>query len=245
LQSALRELQSLTSENREIKGHLESHQRDASALAVQHGALKDLLGERGVSAADVRRSPLFESPGSRFGTPEQSRLRELEQQLQNSMKAHEDTKSNFESNQQEADRAYREKLEQLENDYQSAVHYVKGTEKMLKRMKDELSKYKMANARLQTELETSQKPTSDKSLDQAPANWEHEREALQSNLNEVQQRTQTAISSLETQMESIRSELETARHERDQAKADTEHIHQQAQQQLATFEQLKHQNALL
>jgi hypothetical protein len=245
LQSALRELQSLTSENREIKGHLESHQRDASALAVQHGALKDLLGERGVSAADVRRSPLFESPGSRFGTPEQSRLRELEQQLQNSMKAHEDTKSNFESNQQEADRAYREKLEQLENDYQSAVHYVKGTEKMLKRMKDELSKYKTANARLQTELETSQKPTSDRSLDQAPANWEHEREALQSNLNEVQQRTQTAISSLETQMESIRSELDTARHERDQAKADTEHIHQQAQQQLATFEQLKHQNTLL
>jgi len=28
------------------------------------------------------------------------------------------------------------------DDYQSAVHYVKGTEKMLKRMKDELGKYK-------------------------------------------------------------------------------------------------------
>ena len=69
-QTALRDAQKYQSELREIRGTLESHQRDTSALAVQHGALKDLLGERGMNMSDTRRSPVFgESPASRFGTP--------------------------------------------------------------------------------------------------------------------------------------------------------------------------------
>ncbi|KAG5514025.1 hypothetical protein PMAC_000647 [Pneumocystis sp. 'macacae'] len=46
---------------------------------------------------------------------------------------------------------YKERLQQLENDYQSAVYYMKGTGDMLKRMKDELSKYKSENSRLKQE----------------------------------------------------------------------------------------------
>jgi hypothetical protein len=245
LQATMKELQALAAENREVKARLESHQRDASSLAVQHGALKELLGERGINTSDIRRSPLFESPGSRFGTPEQTRLRELEQQLQASLKAHEDTKSSFESDKQEADRAYREKLEQLENDYQSAVHYVKGTEKMLKRMKDELSKYKMANARLQNELENREKSDSSAQDSSPPSSWESERQTLQSNLNDLQERTKSSISNLESQMESIRSELRNAESERDAAKAESEHIQQEAQKSLSDIAQLKQQNQLL
>lgn len=48
---------------------------------------------------------------------------------------------------------FKERLGQLEADYQSAVHYVKGTEKMLRRMKEELTKYKTTNAKLLTQLE--------------------------------------------------------------------------------------------
>lgn len=59
-------------------------------------------------------------------------------------------------NRASADRAYREKLEQLENDYKTAVHYVKGTANILQRMRDELSKYKTQNTQLQIELEEAQ-----------------------------------------------------------------------------------------
>ncbi|CDS01214.1 hypothetical protein [Sporisorium scitamineum] len=50
--------------------------------------------------------------------------------------------------------SYKERMAQLENDYQTAVQFVKGTEKMLRRMKDELTKYKTENASLQNELAT-------------------------------------------------------------------------------------------
>ncbi|EPQ29219.1 uncharacterized protein PFL1_06868 [Pseudozyma flocculosa PF-1] len=48
--------------------------------------------------------------------------------------------------------SYKERMAQLENDYQTAVQFVKGTEKMLRRMKDELTKNKTENAQLQSEV---------------------------------------------------------------------------------------------
>ncbi|KAG5440628.1 hypothetical protein PCK2_000338, partial [Pneumocystis canis] len=51
----------------------------------------------------------------------------------------------------ESTQNYKERLQQLENDYQSAVYYMKSTENMLKCMKDELSKYKLQNFRLKQE----------------------------------------------------------------------------------------------
>ena len=50
--------------------------------------------------------------------------------------------------------SYKERMAQLENDYQTAVQFVKGTEKMLRRMKDELTKYKTENASLHNEVAT-------------------------------------------------------------------------------------------
>ncbi|KAI0706124.1 hypothetical protein BC835DRAFT_1409755 [Cytidiella melzeri] len=43
---------------------------------------------------------------------------------------------------QETETTYKSRLQQLEEDYQLAVHYVKGTEKMMRKMKDELVKQK-------------------------------------------------------------------------------------------------------
>ncbi|KAL4069765.1 hypothetical protein V8B97DRAFT_1872338 [Scleroderma yunnanense] len=56
---------------------------------------------------------------------------------------------------EETERGYKARMQQMEQDYQLAVHYVKGTEKMMRRMKEELTKQKATNAGLQAELEAS------------------------------------------------------------------------------------------
>ncbi|KAJ5693079.1 hypothetical protein N7462_002502 [Penicillium macrosclerotiorum] len=249
LQTAMKESQAATAESRDLKSQLEAHQREAGALNIQHSALKDLLGERGVSA-DSRRSPRLESPGSRFGTPEQSRLRELEQQLSASMKAHDDLRSSFETREQEADRAFREKLEQLENDYQSAVHYVKGTEKMLKRMKDELSRYKTQNAKLQSELEVSQKNLENASNESdASAEWQAERISLQKSIADLEQSTSNSINILEGQISQLKEDLAAAEIEKEKSLNEHERIRQDlfaaAERSRTELEQLKKENGHL
>ena len=136
LQEAVREHQSMQTKYSSATKELETHQRNLSALGVKHGALKDLLDERGIDGSTRARN--IDSPASRLDTPDNAHLRELEQKYEAELQAHQATKAQIENQTAETDKTYREKLELLENDYQSAVSYVKGTEKMLKRMKDEL-----------------------------------------------------------------------------------------------------------
>ncbi|KAL4980372.1 hypothetical protein BDW66DRAFT_54658 [Aspergillus desertorum] len=243
LQAALKDCQTYTTENRELKARIENHQREAGALAVQHTALKDLLGERGYT--DSGRSPRGDSPGSRFGTPEQNRLRELEQQLSASLKAHDELKASFETREQETDRAYKEKLEQLENDYQSAVHYVKGTEKMLKRMKDELTRYKSQNAKIQSELEAAQ---SREGLESS-SGWEAERSQLEQSLADLQHNTSVSIANLEEQITSLKETLATTEAEKEKFLEEYETMRQEllavTERSRSELEQLKHENSLL
>lgn len=252
LQETVRESQLLQSKFDTTQRELETHQRDASALSVQHSALKELLGERGHS--DLGRSRNLESAASRYDTPEQTRLRELEQQLNSSLKEQEELKSSFETREQETDRAFRDKLEQLEQDYQSAVHYVKGTEKMLKRMKDELTKYKAQNARLQSELEGSNHSRT-RSEDAAvaaaaaAAGWEQERQSLRREIDEMQQSVKESMAQLERQMEEVQAELGAVQEERDHYRHDKEKSQQElahvTQQARAELEQLQSENAML
>ncbi|PKY06560.1 putative cell polarity protein [Aspergillus campestris IBT 28561] len=244
LQAAMKDSQAHAAENREIKSQLENHQREAGALAIQHTVLKDLLGERGVNYSDSRRSPRLESPGSRFGTPEQGRLRELEQQLSSSLKAHDDLKSSVETREQEAERAYREKLEQLENDYQSAVHYVKGTEKMLKRMKDELSRYKSQNAKIQSELEAARQAPAGASSDES-SEWEAERTRLQESMAELQQRTASTIDGLEQQVADLKKDLSAADTNKQQYESARQELVAAAEKARGELEQLQQENSLL
>ena len=231
LESTARELQMLQGTHSGVLQKLESHQRDHSALNVQHNALKELLDER----------------GSRRDTPDPSRVKELEQQLEDSLRAHQETRSTAETQAQEADQSYREKLEQLEADYQSAVHYVKGTEKMLKRMKDELTKYKKQNEELRRDLNTASRS---RSLDpEAAAEWEQERQQLRAEIGEMQTSVKETVSQLDRQLENVKSELDEARQQRDFFR---QH-HEQTQTQLNSMttqarnelEQLKHENSML
>ena len=253
LQDTVRELRDWQSKHSAAQRELESHQRDASALAVQHSALKELLDERGISENGRSRSRNIDSPAYRLDTPDNNRLRELEQELEASRQAHQETKSLIESRELEADKTYREKLELLENDYQSAVHYVKGTEKMLKRMKDELTKYKKQNERLQSELDGAQRTHSERSMEpEAAAEWEQERISLQKEIEEIQKSVKDSHSQLEAQMAQVRSELYAAQQERDryrqnneQAQQQLAHTTQMTQQARSELDQLKNENSML
>ena len=246
LQSAVKDNQAFAVQHNDLRSHIENHQRDASALAAQHSALKDLLGERGINVASQRS---LESPGPRLGTPEQTRLRELEQQLSANLRAYEEMKASYETREQEADRTYRDKLEQLESDYQSAVHYVKGTEKMLKRMKDELVRYKAQNSKVQSELNDAQRSMSQMSNSTAPADWELERTSLQKSITNLQQETSSSLANLEKQVLSQKQELAVARAERETYHEQYENTRKgilaNAEKSREELEQLKRENSLL
>lgn len=248
LQDAVRESQALQARHNTVQKELESHQRDASALAVKHGALTQLLDERGISEQNRARN--VDSAGSNFEAPDNSRVRDLEEQLENSLQAHQETKSSIETRELEADKTYREKLELLENDYQSAVHYVKGTEKMLKRMKDELTKYKKQNERLQSDLDTAQRSRSERSLEpEAAAEWEQERQTLHREISEMQRSVKESVSQLEHQMAQVQSDLHKAQQEREHYRQTNEVVQKQlsqtTQEARTELDQLKNENSML
>lgn len=229
LQSTMREIQTLQAENSDLKHQLANQQLETNAVSVQHNTLKDILVERGISPSGGSRARGL-SPASDARAPDPARVRELEQQLSASVQAHEDLKANFTTREQEAEGTYREKLTQLESDYQSAVHYVKGTEKMLKRMKDELAKYKSDNTRMKDQLLEADERSS---ALEANTGWEKERSGLNLQIEDLQSQIKSTATQLEQQMAQVRSELAAAQKERDELK----HNHDEAQRQLTTTAQ--------
>lgn len=208
LQAALRETQSLQAANADLKHQFASQQLESNAINVQHNTLKDILVERGISPTSASgKNRSITSP--RGGSPELSRVRDLEKQLAASLAAHEETKQTLSSQSQESEAQYREKLTQLENDYQSAVHYVKGTEKMLKQLKEQLSRYKSENSRLKEEI-SDLEGKGVAAGGEAPADWEVERRHLQSKVEELQEEIQSSSSQLEQQLVVVRQQLADA-----------------------------------
>ena len=239
LQEAVRTAHSWQSQYAETRSNLETHQRNASAIGIQHSALREIVEERSASATRSLDSP----SGAR--SPDHARLRELEQMLEESRKAHEATKASYEVSQQGSEKAYREKLEQLEQDYQSAVSYVKGTEKMLKRMKDELTKSKSQNTRLQADLDKARAGGASRGDLEAPAGWENERQALQQEIEKMQDSVKTSIFQLEQQVSEVRAELQRAQQERDDFHGQNDHLVTLTRQAQADMEKLRSDNAAL
>jgi chromosome segregation ATPase len=245
LQEAVGESQELQAKHNAIQRQLETHQRDANALTVQHTTLKELLNERGIS--ENGRSRNIDSPGSGFGTADSSRVRELEQQLEASHQAHQDTKSSIATRELEAEKGYSEKLALLENDYKSAVSYVKGTEKMLKRMKEELAKTKRQYETLEKELETVNRS---QSLEpEAAAQWEQERQSLHREIADIQQSVKGSHSQLESQLLQIQAELYATQQDKERYRQNNEQVQQQlahhTQQTRSELDQLKNENSML
>jgi chromosome segregation ATPase len=131
------------------------HENVERELAQAVRKKEDADAQVGVLSAQLDRMRSAQSPANGNG---EARAAELEQKLE------------------ETERSYKARMQQMEEDYQLAVHYVKlahslflvpsyidypfrGTEKMMRRMKDELSKQKSSNASLQAELDGSRSKT--------------------------------------------------------------------------------------
>ncbi|KAK8202245.1 Negative regulator of mitotic exit [Zalaria obscura] len=258
LQSTLRDLKSLHQEKAELQQQVQSQQLETNAIAVQHGALKEILNERGINASDKRRSRGLDSPLSmtstgRFGTPDMQRMRDLEQQLETALKSHEDLKSQMDEVQEREGatrKEYEEKLTALDNDHQAAVNYLHGTEKMLAKMRKELQRVKSQAAEYLKELERL-KDTSSKS-GEAPTGWTQDRDNLQNQLETLQKELTASKSALETKITDLQAEitnrdsdLEALRSSHRHTQADLSELQTTHTQSRAELERLERDNSVL
>jgi len=254
LQAYMKENQGLGSEKAELEQRLERHMLETNALSVQHASLRDILGERGVNASEKRRSRALDSPiTARFSTPDLQRVKELEAQLEANAKNHEDLKMQFEEVSQRGDqmkREYEEKLTALDNDHQAAVKYLRGTEKMLSKMKQELQRVKNENGDLKKKIDKA------KEDGEAETNrsdeWESEREKLRAEFTATQSSLQNSVSELESRITTMQGQLQTAETELQSTKMS----HTSAQKDLSALqathsqsrddiERLQKENAML
>jgi chromosome segregation ATPase len=249
LQNALRETQSLQAANSDLKQQLAKQQLETNAMLVQHNTLKNILSERGISPTSASRSRSSPRSSPREGSPEQMRLRELEQQLTAARNELEETRAQAANKAQESESTYREKLAQLENDYESAVHYVKGTEKMLKQLKEQLARYKTENSRLKEQLveledklENAEKTAA---KDAPPADWETQQRSLQAEIDRLQADLRGTAARLDQQVQSIRQELVEAQKDRDAAIRTSEEAIRRLESSKKDLDQLQQENILL
>jgi len=244
LQQAMRDIQASEAEKAELHQQYERHRLESNALEVQLKTLKNLLEERGVNAVDVRRSRVLDSPNSRFGTPELNRVRELEQQIDSMNKAHEEMRAMFEQREHEVSKEWEEKLQALHNDHQAAVKYLRGTEKMLTKMKQELDRYKNTNMKLEEALAQAKQAARSNTKEQS-AEWESERAALKNEISNVQENMKTTVSRLESQLSTLRSDIASALQDAENASKRALEAESKAHQSNADLEALRRQNEAL
>jgi chromosome segregation ATPase len=244
LQQSMRDIQASEAEKADIHHRHERLRLDSNAVEVQLKSLRNLLEERGVNPVDARRSRVLDSPSSRFGTPELNRVRELEQQIDSMNKAHDELKTVFEQREHNVSKDWEEKLQALHNDHQAAVKYLRGTEKMLTKMKQELDRYKTANSKLEEELEHS-RSAMNKQPEKDNSEWEAERTLLRSELAETQERMKASVMNLEKQLTKMQSDLAAARHEAEVHANTKKQIESSAEQTRLDLESLRRQNAVV
>ncbi|KAK1065674.1 Negative regulator of mitotic exit [Friedmanniomyces endolithicus] len=218
LQVAMREKQGVEGEKTALEQRLQGQLLETNALAVQHSSLKDILHERGINAAEVRRSRALDSPSSisnRFSTPDLHRVRDLEQQLEASLKSHDEMKTQFEDVSERGDqtkREYEEKLTALDNDHQAAVKYLRGTEKMLSKMKQELQRVKNENGDLRRRVEKAKEEEGASasargvSADEK-AEWERERSGLSGEVERAQAELKRSVGDMEARIREMQQQM--------------------------------------
>jgi DNA repair exonuclease SbcCD ATPase subunit len=241
LQQAMRDVQLSEAERTELRQQHERIRLESNAFEVQLKTLRNLLDERGVNPVDSRRSRVLDSPNSRFGTPEFNRVRELEHQVDSMTKAHEEMRSMFEEREHEVSKEWEEKLQALHNDHQAAVKYLRGTEKMLSKMKQELDRYKSANVKLEEELAQARQDKRSPTDEADHAERDAERTALRSELEKSRENMEATVTRFETQLSKLQSDLASARADAETASNATKQAEQQAAQFQADLDSLRRQ----
>ncbi|GAM87158.1 hypothetical protein ANO11243_051790 [Dothideomycetidae sp. 11243] len=216
MQSAMKELRSSGEEKSKLQQLLQRQQLEANAIHVQHSALKDVLAERGINPSDVRRNRMVDSPSSMShhgsSTPDMARLRELEQQLDASNKAQDELRSRLDEivdRDAATRREYEEKLTALDNDHQAAAKYLRGTEKMLSKMKQELQRVKQQSTEYLEELEILRAKANEETPKSTHADWEAEREKLVKDIENTKATIATTMAPLESQITALQAQLKT------------------------------------
>lgn len=256
----MRENQTLSSERAGLEQKLERHMLETNALSVQHASLKDILGERGINASEKRRSRALDSPSvqQRFSTPDLHRVRDLEQQLETNIKNQEELKTQYEEINERGEkmkREYEEKLTALDNDHQAAVKYLRGTEKMLSKMKQELQRVKNENGDLKKKLdkakddaETDKRDAPESSstdLEAERQKMRQEFEATQSSLQSSVSELEKRITTMQQQMSSTETELQHAKSSHTSAQNDLTNLQSSFSQSRSDIERLQKENTLL
>ncbi|KAK4555360.1 Negative regulator of mitotic exit [Recurvomyces mirabilis] len=257
LQVAMKDKQAMESERKDLEVRMQRDALEANALSVQHSSLKDILAERGINAAEARRSRALDSPNSlaRFSTPDLHRVKELEQQLEASLRSHDDMKSQFEEvneRDEKMKREYEDKLTALDNDHQAAVKYLRGTEKMLSKMKQELQRVKNENGEMKKKLEKAKEEggSARGSPDGAEAakGWEQEREKLMSDHTGLKNSVtdmEGRINTMQQQLQTSHSELEQTKNAHATSHADLMTLQSTHQQTRGDIEHLQKENSML
>ncbi|KIY51211.1 hypothetical protein FISHEDRAFT_37425, partial [Fistulina hepatica ATCC 64428] len=125
---------------------------------------------------------------------------------------------------QETEKGYQARLTQMEEDYQIAVHYVKGTEKMMRRMKEELTKQKDANNALQR-ANGRGTPLEDGNTDPLRTQFVESQRQVQ-RLHKDNKELRARLESLEREIEGLRDNLVTSQREADDRLSQVEELRQ-------------------
>ncbi|KAJ7492803.1 hypothetical protein FB451DRAFT_1389152 [Mycena latifolia] len=113
------------------------HENAERELAQTLRRKRDLESQLSQVSTQLDRVRSTQSPASTPNPEAEARAAEAERKLE------------------ETEQGYKARMQQMEEDYQLAVHYVKGTEKMMRRMRDELTKQKNTNVSLQADLDAA------------------------------------------------------------------------------------------
>lgn len=151
---------------------------------------------------------------------------------------------------EDVERSYKARMQQLEDDYRLAVQLVKETERLNRRMKDELTKQKSLNTSLLTEVDSLRGSSGGaESSSRIRVNGRatplsddgRSSESLRSQLIDMQRQSQRAISenkdlrlrieSLEKDLGTMRNNLVAAQRESDERLSRVEELEQQVEQQ--------------
>jgi len=116
---------------------------------------------------------------------------------------------------------------------------------MLKKMKEELTKYKSQNSQLTSDLETARNASAASDAVADPSAWESERQQLQSSIEEMRTQTTDQIRLLQSKMDSLESDLASVQADRDQQKASRQELADSTQRVGKELEQLKLENSML
>ncbi|KAF8640758.1 hypothetical protein AX17_000408 [Amanita inopinata Kibby_2008] len=151
--------------------------------------------------------------------------------------------SELERKLEETEHSYKTRLHQLEDDYQLAVHYVKGTERMMRRMKDELTRQKNLNSQLQVELDAARgkssrgingRSTPSEDAPQREQLVEAQRQARQ--LHEENQELRLRLDTLQKELDLLRDTLVASRKESDHRSNQVEDLRQEVGQLQASLQ---------